>query len=234
MAAKKSRDTGGRYRLAIAALAVAALVALSIFLPVAEWAEQLENELVSKNFLLALALFTAAYVAGTLLFAPGWVFPVVAGAAFGLVWGMLAAIAASLAAASIAFLAARHFLRGPVKRRADKHRLFKQLDRAVAKDGWKVVAMLRLTPVLPFAVKNYFLGLTRIGFVPYVAATAAGMLPGLLVKVYLGAVGRAALGMRDPLQWTMLALGLAASVALMLWLGRFARERLSLAFPKLP
>ena len=94
--------------------------------------------------------------------------------------------------------------------------------------------MMRLTPVLPFTVKNYFLGLTKIGLGAYALATAAGMLPGLLVKVYLGAVGRAVVGMRDPLQWAMLAIGLAASVALMLWLGRFARGRLHPAFPKLP
>ena len=88
--------------------------------------------------------------------------------------------------------------------------------------------------VLPFAVKNYFLGLTRIRLASFVAATAAGMLPGLMLKVYLGAVGRAALGLRDPVQWVSLAIGLAASAALMLWLGRFARARLRLAFPKPP
>jgi len=231
MGAKRGSD---RQKLAIAAGIAVALLAISAFLPLAEWAESFEESLESGNLLVAVALFTAVYVLATLLFVPGWVFPLAAGAAFGLIWGILIAVAASVVSATAAFLVARYLLRAAVARRADKHRLFKQLDRAVAKDGWRMVAMMRLTPILPFAVKNYFLGLTSIGVVPYALATAAGMLPGLLVKVYLGAVGRAALSLRDPMRWTMLVIGLAASGALMLWLGRFARERLHLAFPKMP
>ena len=229
-----ARHTSEHRRIAIAAGIAVALVALSSFMPVAEWAESLENSLVSRNLLAAMALFTAVYAIATLLFVPAWVFAVVAGAAFGLVWGLLIAVAATVVSATTAFLLSRYLFRDAVQRRADRHRLFKQLDRAVAKDGWKVVAMMRLTPVLPFTAKNYFFGLTKIGLGAYALATAAGMLPGLLVKVYLGAVGRAVVGMRDPLQWAMLAIGLAASVAIMLWLGRFSRRRLHPAFPRLP
>ena len=229
MGAKRSTD---RRKLVIAVAVAASLLALSAALPLAAWAEHFEDSLNDENLLVAIAIFTLVYTVATMLFAPGWIFPLVAGAAFGITWGILIALAASLTSATAAFLASRYVLRGAVKRRADKHALFKQLDRAVAKDGWKVVALLRLTPVLPFAVKNYFLGLTRIRLAPYAAATAAGMLPGLMLKVYLGAVGRAALGLRDPMQWVSLAIGLAASAALMLWLARFARGRLRLAFPK--
>ena len=231
MGAKRGSD---RRKLAIAGAIALAVLAISAFLPLAAWAEAFEESLDRRSFLVAIALFTAVYVVATLLFVPGWVFPLAAGAAFGAIWGILIAVGSSALSATAAFLVARYLLRDAVTRRANKHRLFKQLDRAVAKDGWKVVAMMRLTPILPFAVKNYFLGLTRIRLVPYAAATAAGMLPGLLVKVYLGAVGRAVLSMRDPMQWMMLAIGLGASVALTLWLGRFARGRLHLAFPKMP
>src|SRR5262249_25689708 len=206
---------------------------LSAVVPLGGWAQRFEESLDDDNLLVAIVIFTAVYAVATMLFAPGWIFPLVAGAAFGITWGFMIAVAASVTSATAAFLASRYVLRDAIKRRADKHRLFKQLDRAVAKDGWKVVALLRLTPVLPFAVKNYFLGLTRIRAAPYAAATAAGMVPGLMLKVYLGAVGRAALSLRDPVEWASLAIGLAASAALMLWLGRFARGRLRLAFPKL-
>ena len=233
MAAKKKKASG-RWRIALAALAVAALVALAAVLPIAQWAEEFEGSLGDYNLFVAIAIFTLVYAVATMLFAPGWIFPLIAGAAFGIAWGILIALAASVVSACAAFLVSRYLLRKAVKRRADKHKLFKQLDHAVAKDGWKVVAMIRLTPVLPFAAKNYFLGLTRIGLAPFALATAAGMLPGLMLKVYLGAVGRAALSLRDPLQWLNLGVGLAASVALMLWLGHFARGRLNLAFPKLP
>lgn len=231
---KTRAKTEGRRRIAISAVVACALLALSALLPFAEWARGFEDSLDNHGFLAAVAIFTAVYLVATMLFAPGWVFPLAAGAAFGLLWGFLIAVAASLLSALAAFLVARYLLREAVMRRAKKHRLFAQLDRAVAKDGWKVVAMLRLTPMLPFAVKNYFLGLTRIGLAQYAMATVAGMLPGLLAKVYLGAAGRAALEPREPMQWITLAIGLAASVALTLWLGRFARGRLGSAFPKLP
>ena len=229
MAAKKKSD---RWKLVLAGLGVAVLLVLAAVLPVAAWAQQFEESLDDRSLLAAIAIFTAVYAVATMLFAPGWIFPLVAGAAFGLTWGLAIALGASVVSATAAFLVSRYLLRDLVKRRADKNRIFKQLDRAVAKDGWKVVALLRLTPVLPFAAKNYFLGLTRIRLAPYALATAAGMFPGLLLKVYLGAVGRAALDMRDPLQWVNLGVGFAASAGLMLWLGRFARGRLNLAFPK--
>jgi len=229
-----ARHATDRRKVVIAVLVAAVLLALSALLPLPEWAEHFEDSLNDHTLLVAIALFTAVYTVATMLFAPGWIFPLVAGAAFGITWGLIIALGASIASATAAFLTSRYVLRDAIKRRAARHRLFKQLDRAVAKDGWKVVALMRLTPVLPFAVKNYFLGLTRIRLASFVAATAAGMLPGLMLKVYLGAVGRAALGLRDPVQWVSLAIGLAASAALMLWLGRFARARLRLAFPKPP
>ena len=232
MAAKRARKD--RLKLVLAIAGAGILVTLAAVLPLAQWAEQFEGSLVDHNLLVAIAIFTAVYVVGTMLFAPGWIFPLVAGAAFGLAWGMMIALGASVVSACAAFLASRYILRDLVKRYAEKSKVFKQLDRAVAKDGWKVVAMLRLVPILPFAAKNYFLGLTRVRLGPYALATAAGMAPALMLKVYLGAVGRAALSMRDPLQWLSLGVGFAASVALMLWLGRFARGRLGAAFPKLP
>jgi uncharacterized membrane protein YdjX (TVP38/TMEM64 family) len=102
------------------------------------------------------------------------------------------------------------------------------VDKAVAKGGWKVVALLRISPVLPSGVKSYLLGLTRVPLTDYLTASAAGMLPGILLKVYVGASGRGALSEGGALNWTLFAAGVAATVILTIWLGRAVRRRLAL------
>ena len=99
---------------------------------------------------------------------------------------------------------------------------------AVGKDGWKIVALLRMSPVMPSGLKSYFLGLTRVRLVDYFTASLAGMFPGIALKVYVGAAGRGALTEGGPLNWAMLAIGVGATLALALVLGRYARKRLSL------
>jgi uncharacterized membrane protein YdjX (TVP38/TMEM64 family) len=127
-----------------------------------------------------------------------------------------------------AFLISRYVLRSPVERLARRNAPFKAVDHAVAKEPWKVVALLRLSPVLPSGLKSYFLGLTCIDLAAYAYATAAGMLPGLLLKVYLGDAGRGALTHGGPLQWTLFAAGVAATIALTLIVGRKVRRKLNL------
>ena len=111
---------------------------------------------------------------------------------------------------------------------AKRDKSFAAVDKAVKRDPFKVVALLRMTPVLPSALKSYFLGLTCVDALAYTAASALGMLPGLAVKVYLGHAGRDAFGGGGPLKWALLAAGLAAALAVTLLVGRAARRRLQL------
>ena len=119
-------------------------------------------------------------------------------------------------------------LRALVERAARRSKVFKSVDGAVKKDGWKVVALLRMSPVLPSGFKSYFLGLTRVRLADYVSASAAGMLPGILLKVYVGAAGRGAITEGGALNWSIFAAGAAATVALTLIVGRKVRARLEL------
>src|SRR5262249_26280600 len=118
MDAKHATD---RRKLVIAAVAAAVLLALSAVLPLAGWAQRFEESLDDDNLLVAIVIFTAVYAVATMLFAPGWIFPLVAGAAFGITWGFMIAVAASVTSATAAFLASRYVLRDAIKRRADKH-----------------------------------------------------------------------------------------------------------------
>ena len=140
-------------------------------------------------------------------------------------WGLVVALAGALASALAAFVLARTLLRGRVERAARRNEAFRSLEAAVKREPWKVVALVRMSPLLPSGLKSYFLGLTRVRLADYASASAAGMLPGTLLKVYVGAAGRDALSEGGALNWSVFAAGIAATLALTLLVGRKVRRR---------
>ena len=195
---------------------------------IAEWSDTLTAALEGHALLQALLIFLAAAIVGTLLMVPAWIFPVAAGAAFGWTWGTLAAIAAGAAAAQSAYLLSRHVCRGPIERRARKVETFAAVDKAMKKDPVKVVALLRLSPVLPSGLKSYLLGLTCVRAIPYAWATFLGTLPGTVLKAWVGAAGRDVLADGGPAKWAVLATGVVATVLATFFIGRYARRQLGL------
>jgi uncharacterized membrane protein YdjX (TVP38/TMEM64 family) len=219
----------GLQKVLLAILGAAALaLAAALLLPLKDWSFELEQALEHMGLWRALLIYCAVSVIGTLLLLPAWIFPLVAGAAFGLGWGLLAALLSTLAAAVLAFLAARHVLRSPVERAAKRSRRFKAVDRAVAREAWKIVALVRMSPVLPSGLKSYFFGITRIRIGDYASASLAGMFPGIALKVYVGSAGRLALADGGPLNWTLFGGGLVALVILGLVITRIAVRTLDL------
>lgn len=208
-----------------ALVVVAGVVALVV--PARDWTAFLEHSLEERNLWQALLVFCLAYVAGTLALIPAWIFPIAAGAVFGPFWGLVAAAASATLAALCAFLIARHVVRDRVERAARRNETFAAVDKAVKREPWKVVMLLRMSPVLPSGAKSYFLGITSVRPLAYIAASAAGMFPGIALKVYLGHLGRDALT-GGPLKWAVLAAGVAATIAVTVVVGRAVRRRLGL------
>lgn len=177
-----------------------------------------------------LALITL-YVVGTVALVPGSVLTLAAGALFGLVRGTLYAWVGACLGATAAFLISRYVARESVSRRLDGDPRFRRIDEAIGREGRRVVFLLRLSPVFPFTLLNYALGLTRVRFVDYLLGFV-GMLPGTLLYVYQGkVVGEvAALGAggveRGVGYYLVLFLGLAATVAVTVLVTRLARRAL--------
>ena len=159
---------------------------------------------------------------------PTWIFPVAAGAVFGFGWGIVAGIAGLMTACLLGFLLSRHVIRAWVERGASHSKTFKAVDKAVAKEPWKIVALLRLAPVVPEGLKSYFLGLTRVRLHTYLSASLAGVAPDLVIKVYLGAAGRGALSGGGTLHWVSFAAGILALFGLTFVVGRYVRKALKL------
>lgn len=174
------------------------------------------------------ALFVVAYVVAGVVLIPEWIFTVAAGVLFGLAWGFAISWLCAMAAAILAFLIARMLLRDRVEKHVKKNKWLHAVNHALPREGWKVVALARLSPLVPFGLQNYFFGLTKVHLRDYAVATAIAIAPGTLVAAFLGATGRALLGGGGALKWSLFAAGIVASVALSVFLGRIAKRRLGL------
>jgi uncharacterized membrane protein YdjX (TVP38/TMEM64 family) len=176
--------------------------------------------------------FILGYAVATVAFVPGSLLTLAAGALFGLVGGTAVAFVAATLGASAAFLVSRYLARHAVERRLAGNDRVAAIDRAVAAQGRRIVLLLRLSPLVPFNLLNYALGLTRVRFADYLVASV-GMLPGTLLYVYYGKViGEVALlagggpAPKGPGYYTLLGIGLLATVAVTVLVTRIARRAL--------
>jgi uncharacterized membrane protein YdjX (TVP38/TMEM64 family) len=177
--------------------------------------------------------FVVGYAIATVALVPASLLTLAAGAIFGLAKGTITVFIGATTGAALAFLVSRHLARETVQRRlADRFR-FEAIDRACARQGFRIVLLLRLSPVFPFNLLNYALGLTRVRFIDYLAASI-GMLPASFLYVYYGTAlgkiaGAAGSGQTDRGigYWLVLATGLVATVAVTAVVTRVARRALA-------
>lgn len=232
------RNSGSWWKWALAGLVVIALIVASRVLPLAEWMVEV-NRWLDGLGPFGLIVFVGIYILATILFLPGLILTIGAGAVFGIGWGFLGVSIGSTIGAACAFLIERYLTRDRVARALEGKPKFRAIDRAVGEKGWKIVFLLRLSPAVPFNLQNYFYGLTAISFWPYVLASWIGMMPGTLLYVYLGAAGRVALEAaaqgereRDPLQTAFFVAGLVATVVVTVYVTKIARKALKGAEPE--
>ncbi|MCS6851246.1 MAG: TVP38/TMEM64 family protein [Gemmataceae bacterium] len=175
----------------------------------------------------------AAYVAAAVLCFPGSLLTLGAGFAFGFGQALAAVSVGSVAGATAAFCLGRTIARPWVEHLLAGRRRFHALDRAVAERGFHIVLLSRLSPLLPYTLLNYAFGLTSVRLRDYVLASWLGMLPGTVMYVYLGTLGRdlaeLATGRRErsPGELGLWLLGLAATVVVSWLLTRLARQALA-------
>ncbi len=169
-------------------LVVAGIVVFAILfrtLPVTEWLDRLAA--LNEQYPVAVPVaYVGAVTVATVALFPGWISMMLAGLLFGLMPGALYALLGITAGAFGAFLAGRALGRSWVERRMGDSLKLQALDEAVNAQSFYIVFLTRFAIVLPFNVLNFAFGLTRVTHATYVAATALGMLPPVLLYVYLG------------------------------------------------
>jgi uncharacterized membrane protein YdjX (TVP38/TMEM64 family) len=233
-ATKEPAETGGGGSFSWARLGAAAVAVLAV-LVLGRYAGARIPEFVAWVNGLGVwgpVVFIIGYAVGAVAFVPGSVLTLAAGAIFGLVKGTAYVFVAATTGAAGAFLVSRYVARQAVEKRLAASPRFAAVDRAVGAQGRKIVFLLRLSPVFPFNLLNYALGLTRVRFADYVVASL-GMLPGTLLYVYYGklagdvaALAGGAATVRGTGYYVILVLGLAATIAVTTVVTRIARRAL--------
>jgi len=215
--------------LLIILLLIAVGIALVSF-PLRHWFMQLESYVESLGAVGPMVV-VLAYVFLTVLLVPGSAITVGAGTLFGLKIGFIVVVLGANLGALVAFFLARTLLRQRVARWAESNPRFRLLDRAIGKQGFKMVLLTRLSPIFPFVLLNYFLGLTAVRTGAYVLGNLLGMLPATFLFVYLGAAARDALAGQLNVsvglyQQILKVVGLLATIAVVIMITRIARQAL--------
>lgn len=211
------------------------LLLIGRFLPVGAWLESGSRRLESAGVVGAM-LFVSAYTLGALLFVPAAMFSVVAGYTYGPWWGAIVAVPGVASSSFAMFMLARTLLRRTIEDWLGRDPRFLAVDRLLGVFGVRAVVLLRFSPISPFSVLNHAFGLTSISKRQYLLATCIGAVPGSLFYSQLGA---AAPHLRDiaagrmpqggGAQTAFLLVGLVATAAVGLWLGKLAKDTLASA-----
>lgn len=181
-----------RYLKVAAVLAIlVAFVVLVRILPVAEWLEAFKGWVQGQGAI-GYVLYVLVYMVCCVLLVPALALTLGAGAIFGFAAGAVVNVIGATLGAIAAFLLARGALRSRVERMTSGHVKFGALDRAITKEGTKIMWLVRLSGFPPFTWVNYAFGLTGISLGPYVLTTFFGIIPGSLAFTYAGAAGAAA------------------------------------------
>ncbi len=212
------------------------VVAAVVLLPVTDWLQS-AVAWIDANRAVSWLVFILMYVTATVLLLPGSLLTLVAGFVFGLGYGFAMVSFSSVVGASLAFLIGRFFAREWVAERLTGMPRFAALDAAIAERGALIVLLTRLSPVFPFNLLNYALGLTGVRFWTYVGVSWIGMVPGTLLYVYLGSIASdlaSLLGGEtgdSPVGNTLLYVGLVATLIFTIVISRIATRALSERLP---
>jgi len=223
---------GGRARLIGAGLAVLALLGAAAFLPVTDWLLAFVGWVRGLGAV-GVAVYALVYIVATVLMVPGSILTAGWGFLYGPLWGTVFCSPVSVIAATCSFLLGRTLARDAIASRIEGNAKFAAIDRAIGKDGLKLITLLRMSPAFPFALGNYALGLTSVKTTHYMLGSWLGMLLGTFLFVYLGSlvgdVAELASGTSEGggAKAVLLGVGLVATVVVSVVVTRTARKALA-------
>lgn len=189
-----------------------------LLLPLKTWMDALQHWFAGRGAW-GVAVFALVLFFATFLPMPDWPLPIVAGYVYG-AWAFLLVYGGIALPSVIAFLAARYLVRDTMRKWIMNGAKFRAVDKAVAREGWQVVLLLRLSPIIPFNLQNYALGLTAVPFLPYLGATLVGIIPGIAIYVYFGIFGKGLGQGGSMLDWVLFGTGVLATIGLGVIVGR--------------
>jgi uncharacterized membrane protein YdjX (TVP38/TMEM64 family) len=174
--------------------------------------------------------FIALYAVCCLVFIPASVLTFAAGAVWGFWGGTVLVLAGNGLGSLLCLLLTRYLFRNAASRLFHRHKKWKAVVRAVQHDGWKIVFWTRLSPVMPFSLINYSLGLTKISAWQFLLATTLGSVPAIAAYVYFGTLAgnlakiKTDVSHHGAFYWTMQGIGLVLAVGVTIYVTILARK----------
>jgi uncharacterized membrane protein YdjX (TVP38/TMEM64 family) len=180
-----------------------------------------------------LVLYPLLFAACNILLLPGGILAISSGLFFGLWWGFAITMAGNFVGAAFSFLVSRWIGREWIEKRIARHPKFAALDKAIEREGWRIIFWSQLHPLFPTSLLNYLYGVTRVPFWKCMGWATLARAPSLFLYAYLGTLAqlgiRLAQGKTQPKAHEYLlwfgGLGLTALVAFAL--GRIALRLLA-------
>ena len=182
------------FQLTGLAVVIVGIALVSHFFPVVNFIADLQRRVTGLGKSGAV-IYPLLFAACNILLLPGGILSIGAGFFFGLWWGFFVVLLGNSIGAAVSFGLSHWFGGRYLSPRFSQRPMFQVLEKAVARDAWKIIFLCQLHPLLPTSLLNYLFGLTRIRFWPYMLWTAAGRAPGLFLYTYLGTLGQLGLNL---------------------------------------
>ena len=187
-------------------------------------------EWIAHSGWVGVAWFLVLYTLTCVFFLPGSILTISAGAVYGFWFSTALVTVSSTVGAAVNFLTSRYLAGDWMRRRIGQHAKFRALEKAVSAQGWRMILISRMSPIIPHSLVSYAAGLIQISFWRFTLASFVGFLPQSAAYTYIGAmVGKAlrtsaGVTPHDPVTWAFYGLGLAATVAITVITTRIARR----------
>lgn len=210
-------------KIVIGIAVVAAFIVAVKLLPTDEWLSALQTYVKGLGAV-GWIVYALVYALCCVLFVPASLLTLGAGVIFGLVEGTIVVVIGATLGAVASFLLARTVMRSKVEGMTAGNEKFRALDRAIGREGAKIVFLIRLSPLFPFTYINYGFGLTGVRTLPYALATLFGIIPGTFAFVYIGSLLATAAGDATATQKTIQIAGLAVTIIVTILVTKIARN----------
>jgi uncharacterized membrane protein YdjX (TVP38/TMEM64 family) len=196
------------------------------YLPIEEWVGRLKDNAESLGAV-GWVIYIIIYAIATLILAPASVLTLAAGFIYGLE-GFFIVIIGAIIGASLSFLAGRYIFKNKVENFIATKPKLNSIDKAVEAEGWKIVALCRLSPLIPFNLQNWFFGVTSISFKSYFLSSFFAIMPGTLLYIWIGSLGSDIADNENTsiVKTIFLIIGLIATFVVTFYIGKKARQKL--------
>jgi len=141
--------------------------------------------------ILGVLLYLLIYMISVVLFMPSLPFTLFGGITYGIAWGTIIATSGDFLGSSLAFIIGRYLVKDKLEKRLKNNKAFHEINEGVQQEGWRIVAITRMVPLIPHWLQNYAYGITKISFKTYAIVCLLSILPGTAIWVFtINTVGR--------------------------------------------